>query len=164
MAPTDPAPTDPVPTPGGGAAAADEPREVAVVRAFLASLELLDVERALGYLADDVAYTNVSTPTVHGRENVRRVLGGFLRFTSGFEAVNHHVAADGAVVLTERTDAFTLGRLRVQFWVCGRFEVRDGKIAVWRDHFDWVNVTVGVARGLAGLVVPSLRARIPAGR
>lgn len=157
-------PTDPDPTPGGGAAATDEPPEAAIVRAFLASLELLDVERALSYVADDIAYTNVSTPTVRGRENVRRVLNGFLRFSTGFEAVNHHLATDGHVVLTERTDAFVLGRLRVQFWVCGRFEVRGGKITVWRDHFDWANVTAGLARGLAGVLVPSMRARVPVGR
>ncbi|WP_026913011.1 limonene-1,2-epoxide hydrolase family protein [Patulibacter minatonensis] len=153
---------DPAPLPSG--AAASESPEASVVRAFLASLELLDIERALGYLADDVAYTNVSTPTVHGRENVRSVLKGFLRFATGFEAVNHRIAADGHVVLTERTDAIEIGRLRIQFWVVGRFEVRDGRITVWRDYFDWVNVTAGLVRGLAGVVVPSVRAKVPAGR
>lgn len=154
--------SEPAPIPGG--TGTDESREAAVVRAFLASLELLDLERAVGYLADDVAYTNVSTPTVHGRENVRRVLLGFLRFATGFEAVNHRIATDGHVVLTERTDAFQIGRLRVQFWVCGRFEVRDGRITVWRDYFDWANVAAGLARGLVGVVLPSVRARIPADR
>jgi limonene-1,2-epoxide hydrolase len=152
---------DPAPLPSG--AASSDSREASVVRAFLASLELLDLERALGYLAEDVAYTNVSTPTVHGREGVRRVLSGFLRFATGFEAVNHRLAADGHVVLTERTDAIEIGRLRVQFWVCGRFEVRDGQITVWRDHFDWANVTAGLVRGLVGTVVPSVRAKVPTG-
>jgi limonene-1,2-epoxide hydrolase len=154
-------PIDPVPAPGGDRAAADDPHEVAVVRAFLASLELLDVDRALGYVAEDIAYTNVSTPTVHGRAAVRRTLNGVLRFATGFEAVNHRITSDGPVVLTERTDAIVVGRLRVQFWVCGRFEVRDGRITVWRDYFDWANVTAGVVRGLAGVVAPRQRARVP---
>lgn len=153
--------SDPSPLPDARTA---ESPETAVVRAFLASLELLDLDRAMSYIADDIAYTNVSTPTVRGREGVRRTLAGFLRFATGFEAVNHRIAADGPVVLTERTDAFVIGRLRIQFWVCGRFEVRDGQITVWRDYFDWANVTGGVLRGLAGVVIPSLRPQVPTHR
>ena len=39
----------------------------------------------------------------------------------------HRIAQDGGTVLTERTDAIIIGPLRLQFWVCGAFEVRDGK-------------------------------------
>ena len=39
-------------------------------------------------------------------------------------------------MLTERTDALIFGPLRLQFWVCGVFEVHDGRITLWRDYFD----------------------------
>jgi limonene-1,2-epoxide hydrolase len=154
--------SEPAPIPGG--AGTDEPREAAVVRAFLASLELLDVERALSHVADDVAYTNVSLPTIHGRRALGKALTGFARYATAFEAVNHRIAADGPVVLTERTDVIEIGRLRASFWVCGTFEVHDGRITLWRDYFDWMNVTGGLLRGLVGVVVPSVRAGTPAAR
>ena len=50
----------------------------------------------------------------------------------GFEVKIHRIAAEGATVLTERTDALIFGPLRLQFWVCGVFEVHDGRITLWR--------------------------------
>jgi hypothetical protein len=46
------------------------------------------------------------------------------------------VAANGAVVLTERTDRFLLAGKPIVIRVMGVFEIRDDKIAVWRDYFD----------------------------
>ena len=54
-----------------------------------------------------------------------------------------------------------MGRLRIQFWVCGRFDVENGEIVLWRDRFDWMNYTVATLRGLAGILVPALRAKPP---
>jgi limonene-1,2-epoxide hydrolase len=28
------------------------------------------------------------------------------------------------------------------FWACGTFEIRDGKIAVWRDRFDRTSIAL----------------------
>lgn len=135
---------------------------VAVVEAFLRRLEHDDIEGACALLAEDVAYTNVSLPTVHGRRTVQRLAGATLgRPAAGFEVHLHAISADGGVVLTERTDVLKVGPLRMQFWVCGRFEVRDGRIAVWRDYFDWADVTLATLRGIAGIAVPALRARPP---
>ncbi|BCI89494.1 hypothetical protein NIIDMKKI_47000 [Mycobacterium kansasii] len=75
----------------------------------------------------------------------------------GFEVKVHRIAADGAAVLTERTDALILGPLRLQFWVCGVFEVHDGKITLWRDYVDVYDMTKALLRGLAALVIPQLR-------
>ena len=83
------------------------------------------------------------------------------RPSAGFEVYNHAISASGNSVLTERTDVMTFGRLRIQFWVCGRFDVEDGKIVLWRDRFDWMNYTVATLRGLAGVLVPTLRAKPP---
>ena len=77
---------------------------------------------------------------------------------TGFEVKIHRIAADGAAVLTERTDALILGPLRLQFWVCGVFEVHDGRITLWRDYFDFFDMLKGTVRGLVALVIPSFRA------
>ena len=47
-----------------------------------------------------------------------------------------HSAANGDVVLNERVDRFDMGGTEVSVQVCGVFEIRDGKIARWRDYFD----------------------------
>lgn len=149
--------------PIGGPTAADSP-EATVVRAFLASLELLDVDRATGLVAPDLVYENVSLPTIHGRRGLQRALTTFTRVATGFEAHTHRLAVNGPVVLTERTDVIEIGRLRVSFWVCGTFEVHHGQITLWRDHFDWLNVTGAALRGVLGAVLPGLRAGAAEGR
>ena len=79
------------------------------------------------------------------------------RARGAFEVKIHRIAADGNAVLTERTDALVFGPLRVQFWVCGTFEVHAGRITLWRDYFDAYDIVKGLARGLAATVFPSLR-------
>ena len=70
----------------------------------------------------------------------------------------HRIAAEGNTVLTERTDAIIIGPLRLQFWVCGVFEVHDGKITLWRDYFDAFDFFVKApVRAIVGIFIPSLR-------
>ena len=44
-----------------------------------------------------------------------------------------NIASDGPVVLTEQVDVFKLPDKSIELPVMGTFEVRDGKIAAWRD-------------------------------
>ena len=60
-------------------------------------------------------------------------------------------------VLNERTDALVIGPVRLQFWVCGVFEVHNGKITLWRDYFDMFDMAKATVRGLIGAVIPGLR-------
>ena len=136
----------------------------AVVEAFLAALMASDLDAALELVADDLVYVNVGLPTIHGRDRLAKAFAAMERPTIGFEAYLHAIAADGPVVLTERTDVIQWGRFRAQFWVCGRFDVHDGKITLWRDAFDFVDIVRGNLRALAALAVPSLRPQAPAGR
>lgn len=134
----------------------------AVVEKFLNSLAAGEIDDAVDLLAPDVEYSNVSLPTVHGRERVRRLAHLTLgRPGAGFEVYNHVISASGNSVLTERTDVIKAGRLRIQFWVCGRFDVENGVIVLWRDRFDWMNYTAATLRGLVGIFVPALRAQPP---
>ena len=57
--------------------------------------------------------------------------------------------------MTERTDVLRFGRVRVAFWVCGTFELRDGKIAVWRDYFSYLDILRGTVVGVVQAVLPS---------
>ncbi len=134
-----------------------------VVERFLELLSAQDVDGAAELLGADVVYTNVGLPTLRGRERVRRAFLRTLgRRSAGFEVYTHAISAKGTTVLTERTDVLKFGPLRIQFWVCGRFEVRDGQIVVWRDYFDRLNYAAATIRGMIGIIIPPARAKPPA--
>jgi limonene-1,2-epoxide hydrolase len=133
-----------------------------LVERFLDLLCVKDIDGAVELLAVDVEYANVGLPTVHGRKRVRWILGTALGFAgAGFEVYVHTISANGGSVLTERTDVLKFRRLRLQFWVCGRFDVHDGQIVLWRDYFDQMNIAAATARGLLGTVFPAVRAKPP---
>jgi limonene-1,2-epoxide hydrolase len=125
------------------------------ITAFLGRLGASDVDGAMELLTDDAVWINVTLPTVRGRRRIDRVVRELDR-RGDFRAVFHHIVADGDVVLTERTDELRIGRFAQRFWVYGRFELRDGKIAVWRDSFDWLDIIVSLVRATAGVISPRL--------
>ncbi len=139
-----------------------EPADLVV--AFLRALARSDVGTALALVDDDLVYANVTLPTLYGKDRLEQLARVVLRpGRMGFNVHFNHVATEGDVVLTDRIDELNFRRFATRFWVYGRFVVRDGKIAVWRDAFDWLDVTIGNLRGLAGLVSPSLNRRMPPG-
>ncbi|HVW43377.1 MAG TPA: limonene-1,2-epoxide hydrolase family protein [Amycolatopsis sp.] len=119
----------------------------ATVISFLAALERLDIDGALALAADDIVYHNVSLPPARGKAAFEKQLRMLGKYCTGFEARTHHIAADGQVVLTERTDVLRMKGFEAEFWVCGTFEVRDGEIILWRDYFDWGNMIAAGAKG-----------------
>lgn len=135
-------------------AAAPSPTEI--VTEFLERMHKLDIDGAVELLHEDVVYQNVSTPAFRGKAKTARALHSFNKMWTGFHAENHRIAADGNTVLTERTDTIEIGAYSASFWVCGTFEVKDGKIILWRDYFDWANIVAGSIKGagrtLAGLI------------
>jgi limonene-1,2-epoxide hydrolase len=143
--------------------AAVRPTEpVAVVEAFLAALAAGDFRDAEDLLDERVRWVNVGLPAISGRRRVIALLEPLGRPGARFEVYLHGAAASGSTVLTDRTDVLAFGPLRLQFWVAGRFEVRDGRITLWRDAFDYLDLTRALLRGVAGAVLPALRPSAPA--
>lgn len=134
-----------------------------VVEAYLDALAASDLDRAGELLADDVEYVNVGLPAIVGRDRVLRAMRVMDRPSASFEVYMHAISANGPTVLTERTDVLSWGRFRAQFWVTGRFDVHDGRITLWRDSFDFLDILRGSLRGLVAIVMPSLRPAPPAG-
>ena len=108
-----------------------------VVNAFMKEFDAKhpDVDTLAAYFTDDAVYHNMPMAPAEGIDAVRAALKGVAGMTSnGWEIV--HQAANGDVVLNERIDRFEIGGKEVAALVCGVFELRDGKIAHWRDYFD----------------------------
>ena len=94
------------------------------------------VDEIVDYFTDDAIYHNIPVDPAVGREAIKTT---FAMFTTGVERIEFrllNIAADGDTVLTERTDVFVLPNVTIELPVMGTFEVRDGKIAKWRDYFD----------------------------
>lgn len=132
---------------------------IRIVENFLFALQSQDIDLAAGALDENVVYTNVGYPTVRGRHRVKKIFKG-MEGRMGFEVKIHRTAADGAAVLNERTDALVFGPLRIQFWVCGVFEVHQGQITLWRDYFDNFDMFKALVRGIVGIPFPALRPRM----
>ena len=107
-----------------------------IVHAFMRAAAARDYDTALDLLTEDVEYQNMMLPPVHGREQVRETLEGLLALCSDSEWVVHRELADGNLVMNERTDRFRIGEAWTDLPVMGMFELRDGRIALWRDYFD----------------------------
>ena len=133
---------------------------VATVEAFLNSLRGPDLDTAAELLDEDLVYENVGFPTIHGRARALKLFKGMDRPSLGFDVKIHRSAADGASVLNERTDVLIIGPVRLQFWVCGVFEVHDGRITLWRDYFDQFDFAKAIVRGVLGAVIPALRPKL----
>jgi limonene-1,2-epoxide hydrolase len=73
-------------------------------------------------------------------EQVANLFELLLRRGTGFQVKIHSIATNGNTVMTERTDVINVGSLHVGFWVCGTFQVENGKIVLWRDYFDWWDI------------------------
>ena len=113
----------------------------AVVRKFCSSFAAHDAEAVRPFFTDDVVYHNIPMDPVVGADNAVAFLAGFLSMCDKMEFEIHHLAVNGDVVLTERTDTFTMGDTVAPLPVMGTFEVRDGRICAWRDYFDMAQVT-----------------------
>jgi limonene-1,2-epoxide hydrolase len=128
-----------------------------VVESFLYALRDKDFDAADEALDDDLVYQNVGLPTIRGRQRTMTLFRGLSRPNAGFDVKIHRIASEGSAVLTERTDVLILGPFQPHFWVCGVFEVRDGRITLWRDYFDFVDMVKASVRALAAIAIPALR-------
>ena len=107
-----------------------------IVNEFCASWEKGDLDVLMEFFTEDAVYHNIPIEPVTGKDAIRTTIAGF---TAGAESIEFRVlqiAAAGNVVMTERIDVFALPGATIDLPVMGTFEVRDDKIAAWRDYFD----------------------------
>ena len=107
-----------------------------VVTRFCAAWGNEDLATIVGYFTDDAVYHNIPLAPVTGPDQIRATIEGFSGNVESIEFRVDAIAANGDTVLTERVDIFRFPTAAVELPVMGTFEVRDGKIAAWRDYFD----------------------------
>lgn len=123
---------------------------VGVVEEFLGLLTSGQADAAVALVTADIEWRNTGLPTLRGTKVVD-TLRLLERRNIHFSADMHHIAGNNGAVLTDRTDHLRIGRWEASFWVCGTFVLREGRIALWHDHFAGGNVLTGSLRGLLRL-------------
>lgn len=105
---------------------------------FLGLWEEGDVDALLGFFARDASYIDMPLPPRHGLDQIRAYLNDiFSAFSVRIETLN--IASRDNVIFTERVDYLELKSdpsTIVPLPVTGVMEIRDGKIAAWRDYLD----------------------------
>ncbi len=89
---------------------------------------------------DQTVWENVGMSRTTGFVEAKAFMDGFAQMypIETAEVIVHHAAANGNVVLTERTDNFfdKAGKQIVSIKLMGVFEMDGPKIIAWRDYFD----------------------------
>ena len=115
-----------------------------VVRDFCAAWVRKNIDELLGFFTPDAVYHNMPLEPLKGVAAIRETLNMFVTPAAHVEFEMLAVASSGDLVFTERVDRFKIMGKDVALPVAGVFEVRNGKIAAWRDYFDmqtWMKQT-----------------------
>lgn len=107
-----------------------------VVREFIAAWSNLDTDELVAYFTDDGVYHNMPTEPVVGHDDLRNFITGFSADWEKTDWVILNLLAAGDTVMVERVDRTVAGGKTVELPCVGVFEMKDGKIAIWRDYFD----------------------------
>ena len=110
------------------------------VRSFTALLAAKNIDVASTMISDDCEYDNVPIGKAFGPQGLRDTLTGFFAMCDSldWEIVRQSSTGDmnSAVVLNERIDRFVIEGTTYELLVAGVYEIRDGRITLWRDYFD----------------------------
>ena len=97
-----------------------------------------DLDRVMSFLAEDCVYHNVPVPEVCGKKNILAAFIQFAQHMTGIELIILNDAATGDVVMNDRIDRFTLKNGKtLDLPVAGVFKLRDGKIVLHKDYFNY---------------------------
>jgi limonene-1,2-epoxide hydrolase len=115
-----------------------------VVQDFCAAWGRKNIDELMGFFAADAVYHNIPLEPLKGVEAIRQTIDMFAGPAEHIEFEMLAIASTGDLVFTERVDRFTMMGKTVALPVAGVFEIRNGKIAAWRDYFDmqtWMRQT-----------------------
>ena len=106
------------------------------IRSFLDACVRADPDEFASFFTEDAIWWNAPWQPVEGREAIRETLRRGAEQMQALPWEIRYIVAGKDVVLTERVDHFMVRGARVSVPCMGVFELRDGKIAGWRDYWD----------------------------
>lgn len=115
--------------------------DIQTIRNLVAAFNTKDVDAIMEFFTDDAVYHNMPMGPVKGTEGVRGLITGFIGPAEKLDWEILNIAQTGNTVLAERIDRFVINGKEVVLPCFGAFDMRDGKIAEWRDYFDMATWT-----------------------
>jgi limonene-1,2-epoxide hydrolase len=112
-----------------------------IVADFCHAFTRKNLDEIMGFFSDDAVYHNMPMEPAKGKDAIRATINSYLPGSDRIEFKILHTASNGNLVFNERIDMFDIGEKRVELPVAGMFEVRGGKITLWRDYFDLQSYT-----------------------
>lgn len=113
----------------------DDARAIQLVRDLSEACHRGEFDRFPEFLTDDAVFHMIPLPPVTGiaaiTEEWQKLAG-----MGTVEVQITNVAAKDGIVFTERVDSLEREGGRGDLPVVAVFEIRDGKVAAWRDYFD----------------------------
>ena len=109
---------------------------VALIRRFIEACVRAEPDEFAAYFTEDAIWWNAPWSAVNGRAAIRETLRRGAEKMTALPWEIRHIVGDGDIVMTERVDNFLVGQAHVSVPCMGIFELRDGKIAAWRDYWD----------------------------
>jgi len=107
-----------------------------LVEGFCKAWSRLDPVELVSYFTEDGIYHNMPAGPVQGRAEIEQYIRAFAGSWSETDWEILNLAESGDTVIAERVDRTRAGDKTVDLPCTGVFEIREGKIAVWRDYFD----------------------------
>jgi len=111
-----------------------------LIREFISLLVSRDLAAAAAMVTDDFEYDNVPMGKTFGPQGLTDTLNGFFGMCTGIDWVILRQTSSGTLesgnVLNERDDKVEIHGRWTTLPVAGVFEIRAGKISLWRDYFD----------------------------
>lgn len=104
---------------------------------FCEAWSRLDPSELASYFTEDGIYHNMPAGPVEGREAIETFIRGFAGSWTSTQWDVLNIAESADVVIAERLDRTEAGDKSVDLPCTGVFTLRDGKIASWRDYFDY---------------------------
>ncbi len=109
---------------------------ITFIRRFIEACARADPDEFATFFTDDAIWWNSPWQPVKGRPAIRETLRSGAQRMTALPWEIRHIVADGNVVMTERVDNFMVENNRISVPCMGVFELRNGKIAAWRDYWD----------------------------
>ncbi len=110
------------------------------VRTFISALVARDLAGAAEMVSADIEYDNVPMGKAFGPEALTSTLSGFFGMCTNIDWEILRQTSSGdmnhGLVLNERDDRVEIHGRWATLPVAGVFEIKDGKLVLWRDYFD----------------------------
>jgi len=119
-----------------------EDKETAVVLKFLDAQSKRDLDLMCDLVTDDIVYINEPHPpcrTIKGRDMFRDVFAcsPCIWCSEANLEVLFYSRSKDHTVFTERLDQFLVNGKWLSIPICGYFKLRNGKIYLWKDYWDY---------------------------